>query len=339
MKRYFLGVDIGTFESRGMLIGEDFRPAADVSVPHTMENPQPGWFEHDAEGVWWGDFCKITKKLLEESGIAPEQVACVGASALGTDCLPVDENCRPLRPAILYGIDARAEREAAWLTQHYGEQRVQELFGHPICSGDTATKILWLKNNEPEVYGRTYKFLTGSSFLTARLTGEYVIDQFLAKGSFRPLYKGDGTKNEAECPLYCRPDQIADCAVSTDIVGRVTPEAARETGLAPGTPVVTGTGDSTAEAISVGLVEPGTAFFQYGSSMFYYYCVDRFVDQFVSPNGNGSLKGGKVFTVPGTFCMGDGTNAAGTLTRWVRDTLYAIHPHASLACFGRLCSG
>lgn len=323
MKRYFLGVDIGTFESRGMLIGEDFRPAADVSVPHTMENPQPGWFEHDAEGVWWGDFCKITKKLLEESGIAPEQVACVGASALGTDCLPVDENCRPLRPAILYGIDARAEREAAWLTQHYGEQRVQELFGHPICSGDTATKILWLKNNEPEVYGRTYKFLTGSSFLTARLTGEYVIDQFLAKGSFRPLYKGDGTKNEAECPLYCRPDQIADCAVSTDIVGRVTPEAARETGLAPGTPVVTGTGDSTAEAISVGLVEPGTAFFQYGSSMFYYYCVDRFVDQFVSPNGNGSLKGGKVFTVPGTFCMGDGTNAAGTLTRWVRDTLYA----------------
>ncbi len=323
MKRYFLGVDIGTFESRGMLIGEDFRPAADVSVPHTMENPQPGWFEHDAEGVWWGDFCKITKKLLEESGIAPEQVACVGASAPGTDCLPVDENCRPLRPAILYGIDARAEREAAWLTQHYGEQRVQELFGHPICSGDTATKILWLKNNEPEVYGRTYKFLTGSSFLTARLTGEYVIDQFLAKGSFRPLYKGDGTKNEAECPLYCRPDQIADCAVSTDIVGRVTPEAARETGLAPGTPVVTGTGDSTAEAISVGLVEPGTAFFQYGSSMFYYYCVDRFVDQFVSPNGNGSLKGGKVFTVPGTFCMGDGTNAAGTLTRWVRDTLYA----------------
>ena len=130
MKRYFLGVDIGTFESRGMLIGEDFRPAADVSVPHNMENPQPGWFEHDAEGVWWGDFCKITQKLLEESGIAPEQVVCVGASALGTDCLPVDENCRPLRPAILYGIDARAEREAAWLTQHYGEQRVPVSYTH-----------------------------------------------------------------------------------------------------------------------------------------------------------------------------------------------------------------
>ena len=90
--------------------------------------------------------------------------------------------------------------------------------------------------------------------MTARLTGKYVIDQALAKGSFRPLYQADGSVNEAECGLYCRPDQIAACAWSTDIVGTVTPEAAAQTGLATGTPVITGTGDSTAEAISVGLV-------------------------------------------------------------------------------------
>lgn len=322
MERYFLGIDIGTFESRGMLIDERFRIRADASVPHTMENPKPGWFEQDAEGVWWGDFCKLSRLLLEQSGIAPQQVACIGASALGTDCLPVDEACRPLRPAILYGIDARAAKEAEWLTEYYGPRRVQELFGHPICSGDTATKILWLRRNEPEVYAKAHKFLTGSSFLTARLTGAYVIDQFLAKGSFRPLYLPDGRINEQECGVFCRPDQLAACADSTDVVGYVTKAAAAETGLAEGTPVITGTGDSTAEAISVGLVEPGTAFFQYGSSMFYYYCMDRYVDHYVSPHGNGSLKGGKVFTVPGTFCMGDGTNAAGTLTRWVRDVLY-----------------
>ncbi len=321
--RYYLGIDIGTFESRGMLIDENFRIAADASVPHTMDHPQPGWFEHDADAVWWGDFCKLSRMLLDKSHISPDQIACIGASALGTDCLPVDENCQPLRPAILYGIDARASQEAQWLTEHYGTERVQELFGHPICSGDTATKILWIRRHEPEVYEKTYKFLTGSSFLTAKLTGKYVIDQFLAKGSFRPLYHGDGTKNEEECTLYCRPDQIADCACSTEIVGHVTKQAARETGLAPGTPVVTGTGDSTAEAISVGLIKSGTAFFQYGSSMFYYYCTDRYLDNYASAQGNGSIKGGKVFTVPGTFCLGDGTNAAGTLTRWVRDLLYA----------------
>ena len=172
------------------------------------------------------------------------------------------------------------------------------------------------------MYEKTYKFLTGSSYLTAKLTGKYVIDQFLAKGSFRPLYNRDGTINKENCSLYCRPDQIAECAYSFEIAGTVTEEAAKESGLKKGTPVIVGTGDSTAEAISVGLVESGTVFFQYGSSMFYYYCVDRYVDDYVSANGNGSLKGGKEFTIPGIFCIGDGTNAAGTLTRWVRDTFY-----------------
>ena len=164
MKRYFLGIDIGTFESRGILIDESFRVAADASVPHGMDNPQPGWFEQEAEAVWWGDLCKLCRILIKQSGIRPEQIACVGTSALGTDCLPVDEQCRPLRPAILYGIDARASEEAAWLTEHYGQARVQELFGHPICSGDTATKILWLRRHEPEIYAKTAYFLTGSSF-------------------------------------------------------------------------------------------------------------------------------------------------------------------------------
>ena len=263
----------------------------------------------------------MCRLLLEKSNIRSDEIRCVGTSALGTDCLPVDKDCNPLRPAILYGIDSRAEEEIKWLTQYYGDD-VKKMFGHPICTGDTAAKILWLKNHEPEVYEKTYKFLTGSSYLTAKLTGKYVIDQFLAKGSFRPLYNRDGTINKENCSLYCRPDQIAECAYSFEIAGTVTEEAAKESGLKKGTPVIVGTGDSTAEAISVGLVESGTVFFQYGSSMFYYYCVDRYVDDYVSANGNGSLKGGKEFTIPGIFCIGDGTNAAGTLTRWVRDTFY-----------------
>ena len=264
MSRYYMGIDIGTFESRGMLIDEHYQIAADCSARHTMENPRPGWFEHDAEKIWWGEFCSLSRSLIREAGIDPADIACVGASTLGTDCLPVDENCRPLRPAILYGIDARASEEIRWLTEYYGEERAHELFGHPICSGDTATKILWIKRHEPQVYEKTYKFLTGSSYLTAKLTENYVIDQFLAKGSFRPLYNADGSVNEENCRLYCRPDQIAAAAWSTDIAGGVTEKAAEETGLCPGTPVITGTGDSTSEAISVGLVEPGTAFFQYG---------------------------------------------------------------------------
>ena len=302
MGTYYLGIDIGTFESRGLLLDKKFQVVADVSAVHGMENPKPGWFEHDAEAVWWGDFCRISQELLRKSGIRPEEIACIGASTLGTDCLPVDADLKPLRPAILYGIDARASEEAAWLTQYYGEQRVHDLFGHPICSGDTATKILWLRRQEPVIYEKARWFLTGSSYVTAKLTGEVV--------------------NDTEALLYCEPDRLAAARFSTEVVGRVTAQAAAETGLFEGTPVVAGTGDSTSEAISVGLVESGTVFFQFGSSMFFYYCTDRMLGDYHSLAGNGSLKGGKAFTVPGTYCLGDGTNAAGTLTRWVRDAFY-----------------
>lgn len=322
MKEYFLGIDIGTFESKGVLIDDHFHVCASYATKHTMENPKPNYFEQDAEAVWWRDFCILSHRLIQEADITGGKISCVGVSTLGTDCLPVDQDCRPLRPAILYGIDARATEEIDFLTDYYGKDSVLELFGHPLCSGDTATKILWIRNHEPEIYEKTYKFLTGSSFITAKLTGEYVIDQFLGKGSFKPIYNDDGSVNEELCRLYCRPDQVAECRYSTEIAGYVTEQAAKETGLAKGTPVITGTGDSTSEAISVGLAEAGDIFFQYGSSMYFYYCIGRPVKNYISPYGTGSIKSSKRFTVPGTFCIGDGTNAAGTLTKWVRDTFY-----------------
>lgn len=95
-----------------------------------------------------------------------------------------------------------------------------------------------------------------------------MIDQFLAKAAFRPLYREDGTINKTECTLFCRPDQLCQCRVVTEIAGTVTEHAAAETGLKAGTPVITGTGDSTSEAVSVGIVEPGELMFQFGSSLF-----------------------------------------------------------------------
>ncbi len=320
---YYLGIDIGTHSSRGILLDKRFEVAADVSCPHGMENPHPGWFEHDAKKVWWHDFCWLTHEIIDRAKIAPAQIACIGLSALGTDCVPVDEHCEPLRPAILYGIDARALEEQELLTSEYGSKRVQELFGHQLSSGDTATKIYWIARHEPDVYARTYKFLTGSSFICARLTGKYVIDRSLAEGSFRPIYRMlSGEIDADECRRYCRLDQIATPMNSTDIAGKVTARAADETGLVEGTPVICGTGDSAAEGVSCGLVTPGTLFVQYGSTMYYYYCIDRPAMNFVSQTNLGTLRGGRIFTVPGTFSLGDGTNAAGTLTEWVRKTFY-----------------
>ena len=209
--RYFLGVDIGTYESKGVLIDQDYNLVASRSAKHGLENPQPNFYEHDAESVWWQDLCEITRGLIAEAGIDPAQIACVGTSALGADCLPVDENCRPLRKAILYGIDSRAVGEMAYMDAYYGEEKINALWGRPLCSSDVAPKILWIKNNEPEVYQRTHKFLTATSYLTAKLTGSYVIDKFLIN-TFAPCYKPDGSIDEELCQPYCRPDQLAECA-------------------------------------------------------------------------------------------------------------------------------
>ena len=312
---YFLGIDIGTFSSKGVLVGEDGRLKARASVAHTMDNPAPGYFEQDAEQIWWGDFCKLSRELIQTSDISPEEIGAVGASTLGADCLPVDEEGKPLRKAILYGIDARCTEEMEEMTSYYGEERVQELFGRPICSGDVAAKILWLKKNEPEVYKKACKFLTGSSYVTAKLTGNYTVDRFLGIASFRPFYQMDGTIREEMCDPICSPSQLAEGHAVTDIAGRVTEAAAAETGLAPGTPVIVGTGDSAAEAISTGVLSPGDLMVQFGSSLFFYCCTDRMVtDERVRGNS---------FVIPGRYSIAAGTNNAGTLQNWYRDTLFS----------------
>lgn len=173
---YFMGIDTGTNSSKGVLMDESGKVVALHATTHAMTNPKPNHYEHDAEKDWWGDFCTISKALIEKSGVDPKDIKAVGASALGADCLPVDKDCNPLRKAILYGIDARATDEMAQLTEMYGEEQILAWYGRPLCSSDVMPKILWIKNKEPEVYAKAHKFLTGSSYITAKLTGEYVVD-------------------------------------------------------------------------------------------------------------------------------------------------------------------
>lgn len=312
--KYFMGIDTGTFESKGVIIDSKGHVIAQHACAHGMENPKPNYYEHDAEEVWWHDFCTISNELIAKSGIDPEEIAAVGASALGADCLPVDEHCKPLRKAILYGIDSRATEQMSELTELYGDDQIKAWYGRPLCSSDVMPKILWIKENEPDIYNRTHKFLTGSSYITAKLCDNYVVDKFLGLASFNPLYNDDGTPNEKTCAPICRPDQLAEIHETTDIVGTVTSTAASETGLVEGTPVIAGTDDSGAEAISTGLGKLGDMMLQFGSSIYMILIADRLIDD--------DRIWRERFIIPGSFDVSAGTNTAGTLTRWLRDNFY-----------------
>ena len=312
---YFMGIDTGTNSSKGVLMDETGQVVALHATVHAMTSPKPNHYEHDAERDWWGDFCTISRALIEKSGVDPKDIKAVGASALGADCLPVDEHCNPLRKAILYGIDARATDEMAQLTELYGEEQILAWYGRPLCSSDVMPKILWIKNKEPEVYARAHKFLTGSSYITAKLTGAYVVDRFLGLASFNPLYDPKTWQPvEKYCAPICRPDQLATVKEAADIAGTVTAQAAAETGLAEGTPVITGTDDSGAEAISSGVVKPGQMMLQLGSSVYMILGTETLVDD--------ERLWREEFIVPGLCDISAGTNAAGSLTKWYRDNIF-----------------
>ena len=313
-KAYFMGIDTGTNSSKGVLIDDRGEIIAVHSTSHEMTNPAPNHYEHDAEKDWWGDFCIISKALIEKSGVDPRDILAIGTSALGADCLPVDEECRPLRKAILYGIDARATDEMEELTKRFGEEQIRKWFGRPLCSSDVMPKILWIRNKEPEVYEKTYKFITASTYLSAKLTGNYVVDRFLGLASFNPLYGADEKPVPELCEGICRTDQLAEIHEATDIVGYVTEKASEETNLAAGTPVLTGTDDSGAEAISVGVVSPGKMMIQLGSSVYMILGTSKLIDD--------ERLWREQFIVPGLCDISAGTNTAGSLTKWYRDELY-----------------
>jgi len=277
-----------------------------------MEIPHPGYAEHDAEKTWWSDFCTLSKDLLEKSGISAQKIAAVGCSTIAPCCLPVDKDLRPLRKAILYGIDVRTDKEITFLEDHYGRDEIFKRCGMAVTSQSAAAKILWIKNNEPEVYAKAAKFITGTTYLVAKLTGNYVIDCYTA-ASFVPIYNIKKADWEEDLSLFCRRDQLADCMWTHEVAGVIHKDAANETGLAVGTPVVVGTADASAEAISTGVLQPGEMMVMYGSTIFIIHVVDRFIPDlriWATP-----------YLFPDTYALAAGMSTTGTLIRWYRDQL------------------
>lgn len=308
-----LGIDIGTFESKGVLVDQHGRITAQASRPHKMLVPRAGWAEHRAEEDWWGDFVYLTRQLLDLSGLDPREVKAIAASAIGPCMLPVDTAGKPLMNGVLYGVDTRATDQITALNARIGESTVHARCGNALTSQSVGPKILWLKETHPDLYAQTAMVLTSTSYLTWKLTGQYVIDHYTA-ANFSPLYdvtRQDWTTDLA--PEIIPIDKLPRLMWSTEIAGHVTAKAAEETGLAEGTPVTCGTIDAASEAVSVGVQHPGEMMLMYGSTIFIIQVTGQPVRDprlWYAP-----------WLFPGTHASMAGLATSGTLTHWFRDQL------------------
>jgi xylulokinase len=311
MADVLLGVDIGTSSTKGVIAHPDGSVVTTAERPHHTDFPQPGFVEHDPEGVWWGDFTAIVAELLSKAD--GHEVKGVSVSGIGACTLPADADGNPLRSSILYGIDTRAGREIAELNERFGEDAILER-GHAVLSHQSiGPKLAWIRRNQPEIWEQTRQLLMPNSFIAQRLTGEYMLDSVSA-AFCTPLYDakaGTWAQDWADevVPGLTLPPILDPWATA----GTVTAKGAELTGLPEGIPVCAGTIDAYAESASVGVKEPGDIMLMYGTTL----AISGVLTESVPSAELWSTPG--VF--PGTHCLLGAAATSGALTKWVRDHL------------------
>lgn len=303
-----LGVDIGTSSSKGVLVRPDGTIVATTQRAHQLSLPRPGWAEHDGETVWWADFVAIARELAaHEAG----RIAAVGVSGIGPAVLPVDAAGRALRPAILYGIDTRAMQEVDELTERFGADAILARGGTLLTSQAAGPKLAWIRRHEPDVWAGMRRFHMAHSLVIERLTGEYVLDHHSAS-QCDPLYDMTTATWAADWAADVVPGlDLPRLAWSSEVAGRVHGEGAAATGIPEGTPVVAGTIDAWAEALSAGVRDPGDTMLMYGTTMFMVEIARAFRPESSLWTTQGVFEG--------TCTYAAGLSTSGGLTVWLRD--------------------
>lgn len=313
MGNLLLGIDVGTYSSKGVLTDPQGKVLKTHVTPHTMDIPKPGWAEQDADGVWWADTVAICQALLDGSPYQGSDVAGVAVSAIGPCLLPLDKQGRPLRKGILYGVDTRAGEEIDLLNERLGEDNIFAFSGMALTSQAIGPKILWLRRHEPEVWAQTDHLTTASSYLVYRLTGEKVMDRHTAS-HYMPLMDIKTLEwSDKFAEDIVALDKLPRLGWSDERAGEVSKAGAQETGLRPGTPVAVGAVDALSEAISVGVTEPGDLMIMYGSTAFFILVLDEPVPDERTWTTAGAFAG--------QYALAAGMATTGTLTRWFRDEL------------------
>ncbi|MGC2163452.1 MAG: xylulokinase [Silvibacterium sp.] len=307
----FLGLDIGTGGTRAVLVNAQGILVASASAEHApFRSPQPGWAEQDPED-WWRAAQQAIREMLATSGAKVDAVGLTGQMH-GAVMLDADGNV--LRSSLIW-CDQRTDEQCDWLHRTIGRERLIELTANPALPNFTLTKLLWVRQHEPEIFARIAHVLCPKDYVRYRLTGTYAMDVQEASGTLVLDVAHRRWSTEVAQAAGIPEAWLPQLFESPDICARISFTAAAATGLADGTPVVAGAGDQGAGAIGMGVLEPGSVSATIGTSGVVFAAT-------AAPTRDPL---GRLHTfchaVPGRWHVMGVTQAAGLSLRWLRDTI------------------
>ena len=313
MAEYIIAHDVGTSRSKAVLVDTAGRIHGTCSESFQVSHPQPDRAEQDPAD-WWSAVTRSTRRLLEETGISPGNVLCLTYSTQMLGIVPMDPATGPLRPAIIW-LDNRACRQADRVMRRFINGRVFALIaGSPLCGKDGIPKLLWLKQEEPDVYRRMQYFLDVNGYLLYRSTGNAVMELTGASVFGLDLRKKTWLKGVFRY-VGLDPAKLPPLVRSIDEVGKLTQEAAGECGLLEGTPVIAGAGDAAAAAVGSGAVGEGEGHVYLGTSGWVGVVTRR------TPKGRCGVATIQSADPSKTFVYGE-SETAGACLEWMAKHLY-----------------
>jgi len=310
---YLLAHDLGTTGDKATLFTTEGKLLASTYLEYSTVHPEPTWAEQNPND-WWDAFVAATKSLLSKSKISPENILGLGFSGQMLGCLPVDENGVPLRPSIIW-MDQRSVKQAGHIRNRVGEEQYYKTTGNRISPTYTISKILWLRENQPAIYGRAYKFLQAKDYIIYRLTSKIVTDYSDASlAGMLDVNRREwayGLLQELEIPA----EKLPELLPSVHVVGQIKRAVAKEIGLSPEMPVVVGGGDGPCAAVGAGVVRAGQSYNYVGASSWIAICTEKpLLDPKMRIFNQWHLDPNKV-SPTGTM------QAAGNSYRWLRDEI------------------
>ena len=262
MGKYLISHDLGTSSNKASLFSTEGKLIDSYTVPYDVHFFHKNYAQQDPED-WWGAVCKATREIVKQ--IDPEEVLAISFSSQMQACIAVDEKGTVLYPAMIWA-DHRAEAQAEELTRKIGFDRMYEINGHRVSPSYSIEKLMWLREEKPEIYAKTYKMLLAKDYIICRLTGEFVTDYSEASGTDAFDLRHLKWSEEILAATGIDREKMPELHASTDVIGSLTKEAAESLGLTCETKVVCGGGDGPCSALGAGSIKDGQMFLSFGTS-------------------------------------------------------------------------